>query len=426
MPDRKSLWDRDKFIQKNVKYNFILNSLDGAANSFGLVFISFNTIFPVFLKKLGANNFLISLIPFITIAGSSFPQLFAAHYVKNLSVKKPFTAFIGLLQRVPWLIMGLITVLWGKSSPSLVLITALLMLIFYMVAGGISGPVWFDLISKITPISLRGRLMSARAIIGQLFGILGSFFTAYIIGNTVYPYNYGALFFIAFGLLMVSWIAFVFLREPADEIEENTNDFWIFIKTIPGILRNNKDFRNFVISRALFELSLSVTAFYSVYSIKHFSLSDSYAGVFTTITSIAYVVGNVVLGYLGDKKGHKLNLVIGMITCTAGALFAIIAPSIMFFYVIFVLASIAQATKDISVSNITVEFCESQERAAYIAISSIIMIPISIIVLPMGSIADIFGYNYLFIITLLSSLIAFIILYFMVKDPRHKHSNKKE
>ncbi|MDT8717638.1 MFS transporter [Clostridium sp. 19966] len=416
--------ERDKFIQKNVKYNFILNSVDGAAFSLGLVFISFNTIFPVFLKKLGANNFLISLIPFITIAGSSFPQLFAAHYVKNLSVKKPFTAFIGLLQRIPWLILGTVTVIWGSKAPNIVLFSALFMLVFYMVAGGLSGPVWFDLISKITPISLRGRLMSARAIIGQLFGIIGSFFTAYIIGNIAYPYNYAALFFICFAILMISWAAFVFLKEPEDEVNENTEDFWLFVKGIPSILKGNKDFRSFVISRAFFELGIAVTAFYSVYSIKHFSLPDSYAGIFTTVTSIAYVAGNLVLGYLGDKKGHKLNLVIGMISCALGAIIAMLAGNVAIFYIIFVLASIAQGARDVSVSNITVEFCSSSERAAYIAISSIIMIPISLIVLPMGSIADIFGYNYLFLITMLSSIAAFAILYFKVRDPRHKHISK--
>ncbi|OPJ64661.1 MFS transporter [Clostridium oryzae] len=407
------------YVIRNNKYNFTCNVIDGAAFSLGMIFIAFNTIFPVFIKKVGGTSFLISLIPFITIACTSVPQLFAAHLTKNLRRKKPINIIIGLFQRIPWLVVGVSCIIFGNSMPSVLMVIVILMYIIYSLATGVSGPVWFDMISKITPIHIRGRLLSTRSVIGQLLGIIGSVFAGRIIKNISYPYNYSILFFIASFFLFVSFASFCSLREPEDDIKKDNDNFYSFIKKVPDVLRRNRDFRYFVISRSFFELGVSMIAFYSVFGIKKFNLSDSYAGIFTTVTAVAYVLGNFILGFLGDKKGHKINILIGELVTMVAAIMAVIFSNIYLFYAVFVFASIGQSARDISTSNITVEFCRPYERVLYIAISSVVMIPISIIVLIMGSLADVFGYEYLFIITAISSAISLIIMYFKVKDPRH-------
>jgi MFS family permease len=401
-----------------MKYNFIFNTIDGALYSLGMIFIAFNTIFPVFLKKLGGTNFLISLIPFITIAGSSLPQLFAAHYIKGLKKKKSYVLFWGWLQRLPWLFIGISCITFGKNSPQSIIVISLLMYIVFAIASGFVGPAWFDLFSKVTPISIRGRSLSIRAIIGQLFGILGAIIAASIIGRVAFPFNYSILFFTAFILVALSIVSLSFVREPEDKTASRDKDFLSFLKSVPEVLKGNKDFRNFIFSRAFYELSISAAAFYAVYGIKHFDLSDSYAGIFTTISSITYVAINFLLGYIGDKKGHKLNLMIGLVSLIAASVMAIITNNIFFYSIIFILTAVSQSAKDISVNSITVEFCKSKDRATYIALSSLIMIPVSLIVLAMGTIADLFGYTYLFGITIISSLIATFILNYKVKDPR--------
>jgi Sugar phosphate permease len=419
------LKDDAKFTQTHLKSNFIFNTIDGAMYSLGMILISFNTIFPVFLRKLGGTNLLISLIPFITIAGSSIPQLFAAHYVKGLGRKKPYVVLFGLLQRLPWVIIGVVCFTFGQTTPKLVIATALLMFCMFAIATGFVSPAWFVLFSKLTPVHFRGRALSIRSIIGQLLGIVGAFFAAHIIGRIAFPYNYSLLFILAFIFVMISFAALTLLKEQAETVKAEKSNFRIFLSSVPEILRSNKDFRYFVISRALFELSLSVPAFYSVYAVKQFGLSDAYAGIFTTITSIAYVSVNFIFGSLGDRKGYKLNILIGLLTSVAAAAAALVINSIFFFYFIFILTAISQSTKDLSISSITVEFCKAEERATYIAISSVIMIPVSLVVLAMGTIADLFGYKYLFLLTILSSILAAALLYFKVRDPRKMNRGLK-
>jgi MFS family permease len=409
---------KEKFINDNMKHNFIFNTIDGALYSLGMIFIAFNTIFPVFLRKLGGTNLLISLIPFITIAGSSIPQLFAAHYIKGLKRKKSYVLFWGAMQRIPWGIIGIGCLLLGNNSPKSLIALALLMYATFSIASGFVGPAWFDFFSKVTPISIRGRSLSIRAIIGQLFGIVGAILAGSVISVVAFPNNYAILFFITFTLVTISIISLGFVREPADDSATRDNDFLSFLKTVPEVLKGNRDFKYFIFSRAFYELSMSAAAFYAVYGIKHFGLADSYAGIFTTISSVTYVLINFLLGYLGDKKGHKLNLLVGIISLIVASILAITINNIFFYCIIFILTAVAQSAKDISISSITVEFCKSKDRATYLALSSIIMIPVSLIVLAMGSIADSFGYSYLFGLTIAASLIACLILQYRVKDPR--------
>lgn len=408
----------EKYVNDNLKNNFLFNTIDGASYYLGMIFISFNTVFPVFLKKIGASNLIISFIPFINIAFTSIPQLLVAHYAKGLKKKKKAVLLFGSLQRIPWFFIGIGCLMFGSSSPKLLSLIAILMYIVFSIASGLAGPVWFDFFSKVTPLHIRGRLLSTRAIIGQSLGIPAALLVVAIIGNIAFPYNYSILFFAAFFFVMISGLSLIFIREHEDKVVKSENNFSSFLKNIPQILKNNKDFKYFVFSRAFFELSLSAQGFYSVYAIKHFSLSDSYAGVFTIITSLSYILINYILGWVGDKKGHKLNLLIGQVTFILSAVIAILSQNMFMIFMVFILSAISQSTKDLSINNITVEFCKPEERALYIALSSLMMIPISIIVLAMGSIADIFGYSYLFGIAVLSSLISFAILYFKVKEPR--------
>lgn len=415
----------EKYVKDNLKVNFIFNTIDGAAYYLGMIFISFNTVFPVFLKKLGASNLLISFIPFITIAFTSIPQLLVAHYAKGLKRKKPIVLVFGTLQRLPWLFIGIGCLMFGSTSPKLLSIIAILMYIVFSIASGLAGPVWFDFFSKVTPLNIRGRLLSTRAIIGQSIGIPAALLVVAIIGRISFPYNYSILFFAAFFFTMISCSSLIFIREPEDNVVKNENSFYSFLKGIPQILKNNKDFRYFVISRAFFELSLSAQAFYSIYAIKHFSLSDSYAGIFTIITSISYILINYVLAWFGDKKGHKLNLLIGQIAFILSGLMAILSQNMFMIFMVFILSAISQSTKDLSINTITVEFCKSEERGLYLALSSLMMIPISIIVLAMGSIADLFGYSYLFSLAIFSTIISLALLYFKVRDPRKNRRHHK-
>ncbi|HPR88870.1 MAG TPA: hypothetical protein PL181_12685, partial [bacterium] len=85
--------------------NFIVNVMDGAFYSFGLAFITQQTLLPVFVKKIGGGNIAIGLIPVLWMLGFNLPQILIASQVQGLRLKKRFFLKTSLFQRLPWLLM---------------------------------------------------------------------------------------------------------------------------------------------------------------------------------------------------------------------------------------------------------------------------------------------------------------------------------
>jgi hypothetical protein len=77
-------------IKRNYRWNFLVNSLDGATFWFGMSFISATVILPLYVSHFTANPLLIGLIPFLATAGVFLPQLFVANVVERAPSKKFF------------------------------------------------------------------------------------------------------------------------------------------------------------------------------------------------------------------------------------------------------------------------------------------------------------------------------------------------
>ena len=68
-------------IERNYRWNLVVNALDGASFWFGMSFISYSVILPLYVSHFTDSPLLIGLIPFIGTAGHLLPQLFVANAV---------------------------------------------------------------------------------------------------------------------------------------------------------------------------------------------------------------------------------------------------------------------------------------------------------------------------------------------------------
>ena len=94
-------------IEQNYRWNFLVNSLDGASFWFGMSFISSTVILPLYVSHFTNSPLLIGLIPFLSTAGYLVPQLFVANAVERAPRKKFFPVTLGFfLQRLPILLLA--------------------------------------------------------------------------------------------------------------------------------------------------------------------------------------------------------------------------------------------------------------------------------------------------------------------------------
>src|SRR6266545_1680558 len=140
-------------IKRNYRWNFLVNSLDGATFWFGMSFISATVILPLYVSHFTANPLLIGLIPFLATAGVFLPQLFVANVVERAPSKKFFPVTLGFfLERLPIFLLVPTAYFLATSQPLLALVIFFLLYSWHSFGVGLIVVGWQDMIAKIIPV----------------------------------------------------------------------------------------------------------------------------------------------------------------------------------------------------------------------------------------------------------------------------------
>jgi MFS family permease len=411
-----------KFQESNpeiLRRNLLLNIGDGTIFLFAMSFVSVTTILPVFIQRIGGNAIAIGALPVLWTLGLNFPQLFT-HSRNPERFVKPKVLRYGFLFRISFLVTALIIFLFFKELDASVSVPVFLLLIFIIaIIGSVPVPGWYHLFSKTTPLKLRGRLLAIRQLLGSLLGSFSGSFIIIILSSLRYPNNFAALFLAASVFSFISWLFLKKVDEPDIPVTEDISFEQINkLKRIKQILKEDRNFRNFVIADALILISLSANGFYAAYAISKFNLPTSYAGSFTIIISGSMALGNIIFGYLGDRFGHKLNLVILASCSILAGLSALLSTNVLTFGIVFFFVAFTLCLQGISRISFVVEMCGESERTLYVAMLNSVTAPTAFFGLIAGIIISLFGFTVVFLLYIILSTIGVYWLYEHVIDPR--------
>jgi MFS family permease len=348
-----------------------------------------------------------------------FPQILIANYASSKPYKKKLLLKTALIQRAPWPILAFITyyILSGLNST-----VGLIVFFFFFFLAGFGGsinyPGWYDLIAKITPVNLRGRLFGIRAILGALLGIFGGWAVKVILSEFNYPLNFTILFCLAFSMMMLSYIFLLILKEDEPGKSRKTSRTKDYIKLLPGILKSNINFRNLLIADSLLTAAATADAFYSINALYKFHVPDSTIGYFTIIAMASTVLCNLLFGYIADIRGHKINLIIAALGTIFACINSIIAGNVNLYLLSFIGSACTVTLISLSRMNLVVELSPDAERPVYIALFNLITSPFALIGVLTGWISNYYGYNIIFIICCLIAFCSAVWLSIKVKEPR--------
>lgn len=401
------------------KWNFAANVCDGALFSLALSLVSQQTLLPVLVKKMGGSNVAVGLIPVLWTAGFNFPQIFVANFAQRFDRKKNFVLITALAQRIPWLLLAVIVFFLEAVSVQTGLLLFFTAFTLAAITGSINLPVWFDLVAKITPVDMRGRLFALRMMLGAVLGVFGGWAVIRVLQAFTYPESFALLFALAFGVMMVSYVFLVVLQEENGARLLRRQTFKMHVLHLPRILRRERNFRNFLVADALLIASTMSGAFYAVNALEKFSLTEAYAGTFTIVMTCSMIAGNLFFGYLADRFGHKINLSLSTVFTAAACLIALFAASIQIYLFVFAAWALAIGLNGVSRLPIIAEFCPEAERPTYIALTNMITAPFALAGIAGGWIANRFGYDAVFISAALLALAAAVWLKLRVEEPRN-------
>lgn len=407
------------YVEKNLPWNFSVNLIDITFITLGLSLISRETILPLFVSQLTDSTIAIGLIPAIYSLGYYLPQLFTASHAESLTRKKPFVTLIGgVMERLPYLLMGLAVWAFAEQSPTVTLVVFFLLLACTALGNGIATPAWFTMIGKVLPVRRRGIFFGVSGGLGALIGVIGAYFVGHILEVMPYPDNFGWLFTIAFIFCAISWVGLALTREPDSPVVRQQVPLTRYIRQLPDVLRSNRNYSHFLFGYAVSRLGAMSIGFFLVFGDTSYNLTGTQVGMLTAILIGTQALMNVLWGWVGDRAGHKFVLTSSSFIMALAALAAWASTSEMSLIIAFVLLGTAIASDSVSRFNIVLEFAVPEDQPTYIGLTNTLLAPVvGLGPILGGLLAMMLDYRGLFLISAVFAVVGGFLL-IRVHEPR--------
>lgn len=406
-------------ILKNLRHNFIVNVLDGAFFGAGLGFASFVTVIPLFVNSLTDSTTIIGLIAALHVIGWQLPQLFTARKVAGLRLYKPMVLRRTIEERWPFLGLAVVALLIPVVSNQTALALTFVLVLWHSLGGGFTATAWQSMISKIMTRERVGTFFGAQSAAANLMSALTAVVAGWILLNIEYPYNFALCFFITGILMTISWVFLWRAREIEHEprrVMAAEDALW---PNLRDILRRDVNFRWFVGARVLAQFAWMATSFYTIYAVREYQMDEQTAGLMTSVLLLGQTLANPIIGWVGDRFGHRRVFVGGLLVMTVSIALALASPQMGWFYVIFGLAGLAQAVFWTTTMAMTVEFGDETDRPYYIGLTNTLIAPATILApIAGGWLVDAFGFHVMFLVALTAGLLGAVVLQVAVLDPR--------
>lgn len=130
----------------HVRRNFVCHVLEGGLYMGGTAFLAPESVLPKMVQSLGGLPWVIAVMPVLLPAAFAVMGLFIAPVVERLTRFKPWVLGFGLLQRLPYLITGLILLRVEDLDGWLLPLVVLTPLVSGLI-GGVTVVAWMEMVT---------------------------------------------------------------------------------------------------------------------------------------------------------------------------------------------------------------------------------------------------------------------------------------
>lgn len=410
-------------IYRNIRHNYLVNLGDGAFFGFAIGFASFSTILPLFVSTMTNSALLIGLVPALHVMGWQLPQLLTAPKLTHLSQFRPFVVSMSVQERLPFLGLAIVAALLPAIGMKAGLVLTFIMLTWQGLGGGLTANGWQNMIARVIPSELRTTFFGIQSAVANLLASASAVIAGLILDRYQSPYDFTACFLLASLALAISWLFLRMTREPERATPELQTALSLSSHVL-RVLKQDKNFVWFLITRIFSQFATMAFAFYIVFAVSHYGMSEVTAGIMTSVLLITQTIANPVLGWLGDRWSRRRVIELGAMAALISALIAAFSPYLGWFYVVFILTGIANTAFWTVGIAYSLEFGTEEERPIYVGMANTLIAPAAILAPMLGGwLADLTGYKTTFLVSALASLITILILHCLLHDPTIRSSS---
>ena len=404
-------------VRRNAGWNFWVNTGDLSFVNLAGSFVFISTILPLYVSYLTDSRVLIGLIPAVYIVASHVPQLLMAARAESLERKKPWIVKVSVFERVPWLILALGILLWPTAPPWFSYAFLAAMLLLSQGAVGVASPAWRAMLANIIHPDRKGLMFGLGSAFGGLMGAAGALLARHILDTVAFPLSFGLCFLLAFAGQAVSWSFLTLNREPPRRADRPRIRLGAYLKELPAVLRGDPNFARFLVSQLLVIFGTLGVTFYIVYGREAFAVSDAFAASLTMAALISQALGTPLLGWWGDRFGHRSAIEIGALLCAAAGLVMVVAPGAGWMYAAFALLTVSDAGIKVARPALTMDLGAGRVPTYVALTTTLLAAPALAAPIVGGWLIDLVDFRPVFIAGVVLSLLGWLLLR-TIADPR--------
>jgi MFS family permease len=410
-----------------LKYSktFYLGVINGVLFNMSAALAGGTTVMPTFISNLTSSKVLIGLSGTMAMAGWYLPQLVVANYIETVRRKRPIYMWAGVVRIIVIWIVAISIPLLGNTWAGGFVILFFALYSIYVIAGGVAGIPFMDIVGKEIKAENRGTFFGARLFFGGIAAALMGLFVKNILATKPFPENYAILFITASAIITLAILSFCFADEREGIAADRRTPFRKFLRRGPSLLKDVRSYRLFFVWRVLLGVWMMALPFYIIYARERLGLPEETVGIFLSIQMVGMIISNLLWSRLSDRVGNKIVLNLTAAVSAAAPLVALLATmapplrGIAGFGAVFFFVGFAMSGLRLGHSNYMLDLAPEEERPTYLGFMNTFIAPVALLSAVGGVVVEITSYETLFIIALAASLLA-LVFGVQLEEPRRR------
>lgn len=330
----------------------------------GLAFLQPETVMPKMVEQLGGRSAVIAVMPALLPAAFALGGLFVSPLVERLPRFKPWVLMFGLLQRLPYLITGLLLWFFKDAGPWLLPLVVLTPVASGLV-GGVGVVAWMEMVTRMLPERIRAAGWAARYIMQACIGMGAGAVIHQVLTHLPGQRGYALLHLIAFGFLLLSWVSQLFMREmpPGHLYEPPESTYWRYLKGLPQLLASQPRLLRMIAARFTGMGFLMMVSFLTIHALHTTGRPVADVGHFVSFQYVGTILGSMLAGWLGYHSGGKVLLILSRTICILLCAGACLTSSFSHFSIAYLILGFGLFLDRVGDLTLTAELCPPERRS---------------------------------------------------------------
>jgi MFS family permease len=408
---------------QHVRRNFVCHCLEGGLYMGGVAFLHPETVMPKMVESLHGSPLIIAIMPALLAATFAFAGLFVSPKIERLSHFKPWVLGFGLLQRLPYLVAGLI--LWHADHLEGWLLPVVVMTpVFSGLIGGVGVVAWMEMVTRMVPERIRAAGWAVRYIMQACMGLGAGAVIHQVLTHLPGHQGYAVLHFLAFALLLLSWLAQLPMKEaehPMHVPQHPRQPYWTYLRSLPGMLAGQPHLVRLVFVRFSGMGYLMLVSFLTLHALEVTGSTEADVGHFVSMQSVGTILGSMLAAWLGYHSGGRVLLIASRLICIALCIWTCFTQAFGGFMAVYFVFGFGLFLDRVGDLTLAAELCPPERRSTYQAILGFCNVWSLLIATTIGGLVFRQTHSFQLVASLAGgfALVSTLIL-FRLPEPRHQ------